>query len=105
MEEGRKRLTDVAGTRLNRPAVDDDGGAVVSDGSHEAPRHVFVAAWDGDVTVVVLGHDHRLDRVCDNITTGKTGEGVSYNSGEDGRGGAYEYRIPSVPMVMASLNG
>lgn len=43
---------------LDGAAVDYDGGAVVSDGGHEAAGHVFVAAGEGDVAVVVLGHYH-----------------------------------------------
>ena len=43
---------------LDGPTVYDDSRAIVADGGHEAARHILVAARDGDVPVVVLGHDH-----------------------------------------------
>ena len=50
----------VADAGLDRPAVHEDGGAVVPNGGHRAPGHIFVAAGDGDIGVVVLGlREHR----------------------------------------------
>jgi hypothetical protein len=44
----------MAFTRLNGTTIYDDGWAVVSNSSDEATGHIFVTAWDGDITVVVL---------------------------------------------------
>lgn len=44
----------MAFTRLDGATINDDGWAVVSNGSDEATRHIFVTAWDRDITVVVL---------------------------------------------------
>ena len=63
-------LTDMAGTRLDGTTVYDDSGTIVTNGSHETAWHVFVTAWDGDVSVVVLRHDHSFDGVCDDISAG-----------------------------------
>lgn len=38
------RAVDMAGTRLDGAAVDDDGGAVVADRGHEAAWHVLVTS-------------------------------------------------------------
>lgn len=44
-----------------------DGGAVDPSHGDEAPRHVLVAARDGDVGVVPLPPHDRLDRVGDDV--------------------------------------
>lgn len=60
----------MAGTRLDGPTVDDNSGTIVAHGSHETAWHVLVTSWDGDVAVIVLGHNHSLDRVCNDVSTG-----------------------------------
>ena len=45
----------MADAGLNGTTVNDDGRTVVSNGSHEATWHVFVASRDGNVTVIMLG--------------------------------------------------
>lgn len=54
----RGRLTYVTPSGLDGSAIYDDSRAIVADGGHEAARHILVAARDGDVPIVVLGHDH-----------------------------------------------
>jgi hypothetical protein len=50
-----EELTNVPGTRLDSPPIDDNGRSVVSDSSHEAAGHVLVTSRNSDVSVVVLG--------------------------------------------------
>lgn len=50
--QGRAIL--VSDTGLDSPSVHDDGGTIVANCGHEAPWHVLVAPWYGNVAVVVL---------------------------------------------------
>jgi hypothetical protein len=38
-------------------SVDNDGGTIVTNCSHEAARHVFVASRNGNVAIVMLSLD------------------------------------------------
>lgn len=44
----------MSGPGLNGTAVYYDGRTVVAGSSHETAWHILIAAWNGDVTIVML---------------------------------------------------
>ena len=57
----------IAGTRLDRTAVDEHGRPVQACHRHRAARHVLVAAADRDETVEAFRGDDRFNRIGDDL--------------------------------------
>jgi len=54
---------------LDGAAVNHDEGAVVAGSCNDCAGHVFIAAWDGDVGVMVLATGYGFDAVSDNFAS------------------------------------
>lgn len=55
-------------TGIDSTTVNHDGGSVDTAHGHQDTRHVLVAARNGNVGVVVLGHHHGLNGVGNNVS-------------------------------------